>query len=107
MALQINKPLTTLSNFAVPSGSYVWITMELGADRLSRVRAKLEFFKDKASFDLGRSRYQPLEIPTDKQIYSMDLPISSLSTLTYAQAHTFIQTELNQVLGGSFVDIVA
>jgi hypothetical protein len=107
MAFQINKQLTTTSGFIVPTGSYVWVRLELGSNRRSEATAKLEFFKDKAALDIGRERFQPSEIPVDKQIYVVPMPIQALADLTYMQAHVTIQSELNSVLGGIFVDIVA
>lgn len=109
MSLQINAPLTTQQGFAVPAGSYVWILADLGNDMKYEVRVSLIFFKDKASFDLKRSRFNPVEIPDDKQCYIKALSIAAFSGLDMLAIHNFIKADLEALpaIGAGAVAIVA
>lgn len=109
MSLQINTPLTTRSNLSVPSGSYCWIKVTYADDFEYKIKIKLYFFKDKSSFDLKKSRFDPLEISNDKMEFQVTPSIitpSIITTSTYLQIHTYVQAIIQEKTGPGTVDIV-
>lgn len=104
MALQINTPLQSRSGFAVPSGSYCWPLTVYGADNSYKIKAKLIFFKDKAAFDAGRSRFTPLEITSDEMEQSFTP--AQIGSVTYMDVHNAVKAHLESILGPGTVAIV-
>lgn len=107
MSLQINVPLTTNQGFAVPSGAYCWVLATLGNDLKYEVKVTLIFFKDKASFDAKLSRFNPAEIPDNKQVFIHPLTIQQFADLNMMSIHNFIKADLETVLGVGTIVIVA
>lgn len=108
MALQINKAITTKNGFPVASGSYVWLHIVLGADKQYIVEVKCWFFKNKAAFDAGNSKFIPaeIEIPENKQSYRVPMTAQDFASVSAMIAHQYVQDQLNQVLGANMVTIV-
>ena len=106
MALQINTALTTRSGFSVPSGAYCWLQEERAKDNKYSVRVDLIFFKDKATFDLGRTRFTPEEIPDNKLSFYQLFSAVDFANLTSTTIHNFIRAELQAILGANTVTIV-
>lgn len=104
MALQINTALQSRSGFAVPSGSYCWPLTTFGADNQYKIKVKLIFFKDKASFDAGRSRFNPLEITHDEMEQSFTP--AQIGSVDYMDIHTAAKAHLESILGANTVQIV-
>ena len=106
MALQINTPLTTRSGFTVPSGSYCWLQEERAKDNKYSVKVDLVFFKDKASFDAGKSRFAPQEIPDNLlSLYQTFTPVD-FASLTSMTIHNFVKAQLEAVIGAATVSVV-
>lgn len=106
MALQLNVALTTRSGFNVPSGTYCWLQEERGKDNKYSAKVDLLFFKDKASFDLGRERYTPLEISDDLIHHYQIFTAVDYGNLTSLTIHNFIKAQLEATLGNNTVIIV-
>lgn len=106
MALQINTALTTRSGFNVPSGSYCWLQEERAKDNKYSVRIELVFFKDKATFDLGRARFTPQEIPDSKLAYYQLFTPQDFAALTSTTIHNFVKAQLTPIVG-DVISIVA
>lgn len=98
MALQVNSALTTKSGFTVPSGSYVWLKEQRGTDRQYKVEVDIAFFKDKETFDLGRERFFPLELASDKYHFEQTFTPSAYASLTAMQVHNFVKAQLETAL---------
>lgn len=107
MALQIGVALTTRNNFSVPAGAYVWLKEDRGTNLTYNVRVELIFFKDKASFDAGKSRFFPFEIPDTLMSFSQDFTPSAYAVLTPMTIHNFVKAQLETVLGANNVTIVS
>lgn len=103
MALQINVPLTTNSGLTVPSGSYCWLLADFGNDLEYKVRVKMLFFKNKASFDARQSRFDPVQIPVDQ--YSQDFTPTQIGAVDYLDIHNFVKAQLEAILGANTVAV--
>lgn len=106
MALQINIPLTTHSGLAVASGAYCWLQEERAKDNKYSVRVDLVFFRDKAAYDEGRTRFYPVELPDSKFSYYQLFTPANYANLTSTTIHNFIKAELEAVFGPGTVSIV-
>ena len=106
MALQINTTLTTKSGFSVSGGSYCWLQEERGKDNKYSVRVDLLFFKDKASFDAGYSRFQPQELPANFFSFYQEFSASNYASLTSTTIHNYVITQLETVLGVGTIYII-
>ena len=109
MALQINRTLTTQNGFDVPSGTYVWLRETRGQNRDGfgySVKVDVIFFRDKASFDAGKKRYNPVEVPEDMNSFIQDFTASAYAALTVMQVHNFVRTQLETALGAGTITVV-
>jgi hypothetical protein len=109
MALQINTTLTTRSGFSVPAGTYVWLLETRGQDKNGfsyTVKVDVIFFKDKAAFDAGRSRYFPLEIPENMYSFSQSFTAANYAALTPMTVHNYVKAQLGTILGEVNISIV-
>jgi hypothetical protein len=109
MALQINRTLTTQNGFDVPSGAYVWLLETRGQNRdgyAYTVKVDVIFFKDKASFDSGKKRFFPVEVPENLYSFSADFTAANYASLTPLTVHNYIKGQLEGALGASTVTVV-
>jgi len=96
MSLQINKAINTDSGFAVPSGAYVWLYMELGLELQYKIKVKLFFYKSKADFDAKRSPFVPVssDVPPSKQSYEVLLDVNDFAAQTAVTIHNYVKAQL-------------
>lgn len=106
MALQINTALTTRSGFSVPSGAYCWLQEERAKDNRYSAKVDLVFFKDKAAFDTGKSRFQPSEIPDNKMSFYQEFTPANYAVLTSMTVHNFVKAELEALIGQGTITVV-
>lgn len=108
MALQINKSIATKSGFTVPSGSYVWLFIEMGLERKYVIQVRLQFFKSKADFDAGRAIFDPSiqDIPDTKKYFSQEFTPQVYGDITALAIEQYVQAELTSILGANMVTIV-
>jgi hypothetical protein len=106
MALQINRTLTTQSGFSVSTGSYVWVFERRGTDRLYKVEADIKFYKDKASFDLRKSHFNPSELSSNDYHFEMELSPTAYRDLTSLAVQTYVKNQLEIILGAGTITIV-
>jgi hypothetical protein len=106
MAIQINSALTTRSGFAVPAGAYTWLQEERAKDNKYSVRVDLLFFKDKASFDAGKQRFIPQELPENLHSFYQEFTAANYANLTSVAVHNYVRNQLEAVLGVGTTAIV-
>jgi hypothetical protein len=106
MSLQINVAMTTRSGFDVPAGAYCWIQERRAVDNQYSIEANLVFFKNKASFDAGFSRFIPSEIPDNKMSYRVVFSPVDFGNFTSLQVQTYIRDQLIALLGANSVTLV-
>jgi hypothetical protein len=106
MSLQVNRTLTTRSGFNVPSGAYVWVHETRGSDKEYKIEVKLFFFKDKASFDQGKDRFFPEEVPDNILNLSQKFEPSAYGAITSLAVQQFMGQQLESVLGAGTITLV-
>lgn len=109
MALQVNIALSTQNGFDVPSGAYVWLLETRGQNRdgfAYHVKVDVIFFKDKASFDAGKKRFFPEEVPQNMYSFQQSFTPSAYASLTPLQVHNFVKAQLESVLGIGSITVV-
>ena len=106
MALQIDKELTTISGFTVPSGSYCWVQEERGFDKKYSINIRLSFYKDKQSFTDGKGKFIPQDIPEKFFNIYKEYNTNNYMGLTSDDSQSFAKDKLESALGIGTVLIV-
>jgi hypothetical protein len=106
MSLQINTALTTNQGFTVASGSYVWIHEERSIDNKYSIRATPRFYKDKASFDLGRAPFVPAGLPINMQVFYQEFTAANYGSITSLTVQTFVKDQLETLVGIGNITLV-
>lgn len=106
MALQINRTLTTRSGFDVPAGSYVWLQEERATDNKYSALVKPVFFKNKASFEAGKTRFTPQELTDNMLSFYQEFTPAEYASLTSAAIHNYVKAKFETQLGANTVAIV-
>lgn len=102
MPIQINVPLTDRAGFAVPSGSYCVIDINISTRK--QLNCEIRFFKDKASFDNLADSFWPtgdFKFRLNRQLTNPEYANFNNITL-----HQFVQLQIEEVTGPGTTQLV-